>query len=171
MGYIRKALEKGFSDYPRVCMLTGQCLCCFLPVFDNRQPPCPHTNSRHVLLHPQMHHRNLWFGKEHALAVQTGCRFLVKSPLAKQKGLVQPVCSNLHAPTMNTRLCPPQRPLLVQVNFAIVKCIPRRLHSRSFWPHALTLIWRKTSSMRSGTSPSLLWRGTTMVTIWIRNKQ
>ena len=22
----------------------GRCLCCLLPVFVNRQPPCPHTN-------------------------------------------------------------------------------------------------------------------------------
>ena len=37
-------------------------------------PPPPGTTSRHVLLHPQMHHRNLWFGKEHTLVVQTGCK-------------------------------------------------------------------------------------------------
>ena len=35
------------------------CLCCLLAVFVNRQPPCSHTNSRHVLLHPRMHRNNL----------------------------------------------------------------------------------------------------------------
>ena len=97
MGYIRKALEKGYSEHPRSARCTdgmfenfvrfGRCLCCFLPVFVNRQPPCRHTDSRHVLLHPLMHHKNLWFGKEHALAVQTGCRLLVKSLQAKRKGI------------------------------------------------------------------------------------
>ena len=38
----------------------------------------------------------------------------------------------------------------MQANFGIVKFTPRRLHS--FWPHALTLIWRKMSSMHSGTN-------------------
>ena len=33
--------------------------CCLLPDSVNRQPPCPHTNSRNVPLHPQMHHRAL----------------------------------------------------------------------------------------------------------------
>ena len=28
----------------------GRCLCFLLPLFVNRQLPCPHTNSRHVLL-------------------------------------------------------------------------------------------------------------------------
>ena len=32
-------------------------------------------------------------------------------------------------PTRNTRFCPLQRPLLLQVNFGIGKCTPRRLHS------------------------------------------
>ena len=38
-----------------IFVLFRWCLCCFLPGFVNRQPPCPHTNSCHVLLHPQMH--------------------------------------------------------------------------------------------------------------------
>ena len=42
----------------------------------NRQPPCPDTNSRHVLLHPRMHRNNLWFAKEHALGVLPGCRLV-----------------------------------------------------------------------------------------------
>ena len=58
----------------------------------------------------------------------------------------QPAC------THEARFCPPPRSLLLQVNFGIVKFTPQRLHSRSFWPHALTLIWRKMSSMHSGTS-------------------
>ena len=76
-GYIRKALEKGFLEHPRSAFCTddmpeifvrfGRCLRCFLPVFVNRQPPCPHINSHQVLLRPQMHHRNHWF--ENALAV------------------------------------------------------------------------------------------------------
>ena len=37
-----------------------RCLCCLLPLFVNRQLPCLHTNSRHGLLLPRTHHRNLW---------------------------------------------------------------------------------------------------------------
>ena len=64
MGYIRKALEKGYLEHPRSACCSdgmseifvpfGRCLCSFLPAFVNRQSPCPCTNSRHVLLHPQM---------------------------------------------------------------------------------------------------------------------
>ena len=113
VGYNRKGLEKGYLESPTYACCTddmfeifvcfGWCLCCLLPLFVNRQPPCPHTNSRHALLHPQMNHKSLWFGKGHALAVQPGCRLLARSPPAKQKGLVQPVRSNLHAPTKNTK--------------------------------------------------------------------
>ena len=91
MGYIRKALEKGYLEHPgsacctdslfEIFIFFGQCLCCLLAVFVNRQPPCPDTNSRHVLLHPQMHRNNLWFAKEHALGehalgVLPGCGLL-----------------------------------------------------------------------------------------------
>ena len=31
-------------------MYFGRFLCCFLPVFVNRQVPCPHKNSHSVLL-------------------------------------------------------------------------------------------------------------------------
>ena len=58
VGYVRKALEKGYSEHPgsacctddmfEIFVLFGHCLCCFLPVFVNRQP-CPHMNSHHVL--------------------------------------------------------------------------------------------------------------------------
>ena len=33
----------------------GQCVCCLLPRFVNRQVPCLHTNSPNVLLFPLMH--------------------------------------------------------------------------------------------------------------------
>ena len=54
------------DDMSEIFVFLGQCLCCLLPAFVNRQPPCPDTNSRHVLLHPRMHRNNLWFTKEHA---------------------------------------------------------------------------------------------------------
>ena len=58
VGYIRKALEKGYLEHRGLhavlttCLIFvrfGRCLCCFLPVFVNRQPPCLlHTNLRHA---------------------------------------------------------------------------------------------------------------------------
>ena len=36
----------------------GRCMCCLLPLFFNRQLPCLHTNSRHGLLLPRMHHKS-----------------------------------------------------------------------------------------------------------------
>ena len=81
MGYIRKALEKGYSEHPgsaccpddmfEIFVPFGRCPCCLRPPFVNRQLPCLHTNSRNVLLLPLMHHRNLWCAKERALGVQT----------------------------------------------------------------------------------------------------
>ena len=53
-----------------------------------------------------MHHRNPWFGNRHALAGQAGRALLIARPLARQKGLVQLVHSNLHAPTRNTGWVP-----------------------------------------------------------------
>ena len=55
MGYVREALEKkGYLEHPRSACWTddmfeifvffGQCLCCFLPVFVNRQP-YPHNSN------------------------------------------------------------------------------------------------------------------------------
>ena len=83
VGYIRKALKKGYLEHLgsacctdsmlEIFVFFGQCLCCLLAVFVNRQPPCPDTSSRHMLLHPQMHRNNLWFAKEHALGVLPGC--------------------------------------------------------------------------------------------------
>ena len=53
MGYIRKALDKGYLEHPRSACWTddmseifvrfGRCLCCLLPLFVNRQLPCLHT--------------------------------------------------------------------------------------------------------------------------------
>ena len=101
--------RKPYSEHPRSACCTddmfqifvrfGRCLCCVLPPFVNRQPPCPHTNSLNVLLPPLMHHRNLWFAKEHAVGVQTGCGLLGAHLPAQQKSLVHPVHSNLHATT------------------------------------------------------------------------
>ena len=60
MGYIRKATDRGYLEHPRFACRTddmleifvhfGRCLCCFVPLFVNRQVRCPHTNSRSVLL-------------------------------------------------------------------------------------------------------------------------
>ena len=82
MGYIWKALEEGYLEHPRsACCTDGmfaifvhlrRCVCCLLPLFVNRQLPCMHTNSHHVLLLPLMHHRSLWCAKEHALGVKLG---------------------------------------------------------------------------------------------------
>ena len=58
MGYIRKALEKGYLEHPRSACWTddmseifvrfGRCMSCLLPLFVNRQLPSLHTNSRHA---------------------------------------------------------------------------------------------------------------------------
>ena len=84
MGYIRKALEKGYLEHPgsaccadaifEIFVRFGRCRCCLLPLFVTRQLPCPHTNSLHGLLLSRMHHRNLWCAKGLALGVQSGCR-------------------------------------------------------------------------------------------------
>ena len=72
MGYIRKALEKGYLENPGSACCTddmfeifvrfGRCMCCLLPLFFNfnfnRQLPCLNTNSRHGLLLPRMHHKS-----------------------------------------------------------------------------------------------------------------
>ena len=68
MGYIRKALEKGYLEHPGSACCTddmfeifvhfGWCLCCLLPLFFNRQPRL-HTNSLHGLLLPLIHHKSL----------------------------------------------------------------------------------------------------------------
>ena len=52
MGYIQKALEKGYLEHGSACCTDdmfeifarfGRCLCCLLPLFVNRQLPCLHT--------------------------------------------------------------------------------------------------------------------------------
>ena len=62
MGYIRKALEKGYFEHSgsaccidsmfEILVRFGRCQCCSLPLFVNRQLSCPHTNSLHGLLLP-----------------------------------------------------------------------------------------------------------------------
>ena len=83
VGYIRKALEKGYLEHPGFACCTdnmfeifarfGQCVCCLLPFFVNRQLPCLYTNSRNALLLPPMPHKSLWLAKGLALGVQSGC--------------------------------------------------------------------------------------------------
>ena len=107
MGYIRKALAKGYLEHPGSACCTddmfeifiafGQCPCCLLPPFVNRQLPCLHTNSRNVLLHPLMHHRNLWCAKERSgganwVKVTRDPPRQAKKPRAA--GSQQPACSH-----------------------------------------------------------------------------
>ena len=153
VGYIRKALEKGCLEHPRSACCSdgmfeifvpfGRCPCCFLPAFVNRQSPCPGTNSGHVLLHPQMHRRSLWFAREHVLRVQTGCRLVAWWPRAPQKSLAQVVRSTLHVPTQNTRFYPLLRLLLLQPSFGIKRLTPPRLRNMNFWQPASRSIWSK----------------------------
>ena len=51
------------------------------------------------------------------------------------------------------------------------KAYPTKAHSTSFWPRALTLMWRRTSSMHMPMGSLPLWKGATMRTIWIQNSQ
>ena len=83
VGYIRKALEKGYSEHPgsscctdgmfQIFVRFGRHVCFPLPVFVDSQLPSLHTNSLHVLLLPLMHHKSLWCAKGLALWVQSGC--------------------------------------------------------------------------------------------------
>ena len=111
MGYIRKALEKGYSEHPgsaccadnmfEMFVHFGHCLCCLLPVFVNRHLPCLHTNSLHGLLLPALHHKSLWCAKGLALREHSGCRCNGMGLVAGPKSLVPPAHSHLHAPTRN----------------------------------------------------------------------
>ena len=47
------------DDMFEIFVRFGRCLCCLLPPFVNRQPPCPHTNSLYRLLLPPMYHKSL----------------------------------------------------------------------------------------------------------------
>ena len=91
----------------------------FAPNFVNRQSPCPCTNSRHVLLHPQMHRKSLWFAKEHAPGGEKWVQISGMATPAPQKGLVHADHSNLHATTRNTRFYPLPRSLLLHHSFWI----------------------------------------------------
>ena len=51
------------DDMSEILVCFGHCLCCLLPVFVNRQLPCPHENSLHGLLPPPMHRKSLWCAK------------------------------------------------------------------------------------------------------------
>ena len=114
MGYIQKALEKGYLEHPGSTCCTddmfeifvrfGRCLWCLLPPFVNRQLPCPHTNSLHGLLRPRMHRKSLWCVKGLALGVQSGCRWLGTGLETRQKSPVQSVHSNLHARMRRTEI-------------------------------------------------------------------
>ena len=115
--------------------------------------------SRNVLLPPPMHYRNLWCGKELALGVSGGCRCM--SLAAGQKSLVQPVHSNLHVTTRNTRFYPLLRPLLLQRNFGIKRRIPPRLHNMQFQTISMVM------SAQMGSQPCL--KKTTQM--MIRNKR
>ena len=117
----------------------GRYLCCLLPDFVNRQSPCLCTNSRHVLLHPQMHRRSLWFAKEHAPGVKSGRRLVAWPPPTPQKGLVHADHSNLHATTRNSRFYPLLRSLLLQ---------------HSFWRKSLGL-YRTDFKMHTHTPPEM----------------
>ena len=58
MGEIRRALERGYLGHPRSAYWTdgmfemfvrfGRCLCCLLPVFVNRQLPCPQAATQTI---------------------------------------------------------------------------------------------------------------------------
>ena len=90
VGYIWKALEKGYSEHPGSACCTdsmfeifvrfGRHVCFPLPLFVDRQLPCLHTNSLHALLLPLMHHKSLWCAKGLALGVQSGCGSLEMLP-------------------------------------------------------------------------------------------
>ena len=83
IGYIRKALEKGYSQHLRSACCTdmmvgklvrGQCMFRLPPCVDSNHLPLPQTNCHSLLLPPLMHHRSVWFEKGHVLSVQNGLR-------------------------------------------------------------------------------------------------
>ena len=84
----------------------GGCLCHLLPLFVNRQPPCPHINSRNVLLHPLMHNRNLWCRKGRSGGVKWA-QVSRDEPGRKGKkpplnGSQQPACSHQEHQILST---------------------------------------------------------------------
>ena len=62
-------------------------------------------------------------------------------------GLQQPACTHEEHQILSTT-----EATSFASQFWDPKVHPTRLHSRSFWPLVLTLIWKKMSSMHSGTS-------------------
>ena len=79
MAYIQETLEKGYLEHSgsacgtdnmvEIFVRFGGCRCYLLPFFVNKQLPCLHTNSPHMLLLPLMHHKSLWCVKELTLGV------------------------------------------------------------------------------------------------------
>ena len=80
---------------------------------------------------------------------------------AGQKSLVQPVHSNLHVTTRNTRFYPLLRPLPFQRNFGIKRRTPPRLHNMKFQTISMVM------SAQMGSQPCL--KKTTQM--MIRNKR
>ena len=80
-GYVGH-IRKGYLEHPRsaccaddmfeIFVRFGRCICCLLPLFVNKQLPCPHTNSLHGLLLHRIHHKSLWCIKGLTLGVQSG---------------------------------------------------------------------------------------------------
>ena len=103
-GYIWKALEKGYSEHHgSACCTDGMFeifvsfewhVCFLLPLFVDRRLPCLHTNSRHALLLPLMHHKSLWCAKRLALGVQSGCGSLKQAGKPRLAGSQQPACTH-----------------------------------------------------------------------------
>ena len=145
VGYIRKALQKGYLELPGSACCTddmfeifvrfGWRVCCLLPLF------CQQAATMSVYKFTQR---------------------AVASPDAPQKPLVRkrarsggaewvrvtrrpakPAQKPRAVGSQHTRFCPPQRPLLLQPGFGIVKCTPTRLLSMNFWQPASTWIWSK----------------------------
>ena len=130
-GIFRKPLKRAIWNTPGLHAVLTTCLR-FLSFLDGACVACClflSTGSHHVRIQIHVHCRNLWFAKERALAGRTGCMLLIGRRLAKQKGLVQPVRSNLHATRWNTRFYPLLRPLRLQCSFGMKRLTRPRLHS------------------------------------------
>ena len=84
MGYIQKALEKGYLEHPGLHAVLTTCLR-FSSVLDGACVACClflSTCSYHIYIQihstgcllPQMCHKSLWFARGHALGVKPGGR-------------------------------------------------------------------------------------------------
>ena len=100
MGCIQKALEKGYLEYPGLHVGPTICLtvCPFwiVPVLlaasfcQQAASMSAYKVMPRVVASPKAPQKPLvWKG--HSLVLQTRCGLLMRNPLAKQKGLVQPV--------------------------------------------------------------------------------